>query len=178
MGHIHTKSGQYDFTVSAFIVRTDYKEPKIMLHRHKRFAKYMQFGGHVELDESPWQALIHEIKEEVGYEINQLKILQPQGAITKLEGAVVHPLPVVINSHAYPGNSDHYHTDLTFAFVTDQEPKLKPADGESRDIKILSLKEVKSLKNEVISNVAATAEEVITDTLNNWQIVEVSEFSN
>ena len=28
MGHIHSNFGQHDFTASAFIVRTDFNEPK------------------------------------------------------------------------------------------------------------------------------------------------------
>ena len=64
MPHIHTKPGQHDHTVSAFIVRLDGKQPRILLHRHKKSGVYMQFGGHIELHENPWQAISHELLEE------------------------------------------------------------------------------------------------------------------
>ena len=45
MAHIHTEPGQHDFTASAFIIRTDTPEPKLLLHRHKLVGKYLQIGG-------------------------------------------------------------------------------------------------------------------------------------
>jgi len=63
MAHIHTQPGQHDHTASAYIVRTDFDEPKIMLHLHRKIGKYLQFGGHVELHETPWQAVVHELRE-------------------------------------------------------------------------------------------------------------------
>lgn len=77
MAHIHTEPGQHDHTASGFIVRTDTPEPTLILHRHKKTGKYMQFGGHIELDETPWQAVRHELMEESGYDLSDLQILQP-----------------------------------------------------------------------------------------------------
>lgn len=53
MPHIHTEPGQHDHTASAYIVRLDEAEPALILHRHKILGQYLQFGGHVELDENP-----------------------------------------------------------------------------------------------------------------------------
>jgi 8-oxo-dGTP diphosphatase len=62
MAHIHEK---IDFTVEAFIV---YKN-KILLRMHDKFHIWMSVGGHIELDEDPEQAIIREIKEETGLEV-------------------------------------------------------------------------------------------------------------
>jgi 8-oxo-dGTP pyrophosphatase MutT (NUDIX family) len=78
MSHIHKKPGQHDHTASTFLFRTDFSEPKVMLHFHQKLGSYMQFGGHVELNETPWQTVIHELREESGYDIDQLQILQPK----------------------------------------------------------------------------------------------------
>ena len=66
MAHIHTQPGQHDHTASAYIIRTDLDTPRIMLHLHRKIGKYLQFGGHVELNETPWQAVVHELREESG----------------------------------------------------------------------------------------------------------------
>src|ERR1043166_6552950 len=99
MSHIHTKPGQHDQSISMFIVRIDQKEPKIMFHFHKKYKVYMQFGGHVELNENPWQAVLRELKEETGYQISQLKILQPRDRIKKLTGVELHPVPLTFTTH-------------------------------------------------------------------------------
>ena len=140
MPHIHTKPGQHDHTASAFIVRLDFDEPKIMLHKHKKLGVYMQFGGHIELNETPWQAISHEIPEETGYEMSQLKILQPIQRLKKVSRSVLHPIPVCHNTHVVV--DDHYHTDLDYAFVATQPPTDKVADGESSDIKLFTKQEL------------------------------------
>lgn len=70
MPHIHTEPGQHDLTVSAYIVRMDLPEPAIILHKHRKLNKWLQFGGHVEPHENPWQAVQREIREESGYELS------------------------------------------------------------------------------------------------------------
>jgi len=47
---------------------TEGAEPRIILHKHRKLNKLLQFGGHVELDETPWQAVLREIAEESGYD--------------------------------------------------------------------------------------------------------------
>jgi len=62
MPHIHDK---IDFTAEAFIV---YKN-KVLLRMHDKHKIWMSVGGHIELDEYPEQAVIREVKEEVGLDI-------------------------------------------------------------------------------------------------------------
>lgn len=66
---------------------TEGDEPRIILHKHRKLKMLLQFGGHVELDETPWQAVLREIAEESGYDKNQLKLLQPcYNRLTSLPG--------------------------------------------------------------------------------------------
>ncbi|HET7827765.1 MAG TPA: NUDIX domain-containing protein [Candidatus Saccharimonadales bacterium] len=140
MPHIHTRPGQHDSTVSMFIVRTDQAEPKMMFHLHKKHQVYMQFGGHIELDENPWQAVVRELLEETGYDINQLEILQPKPAIKKLTGITTHPLPIAYTTHrAGPG---HFHSDAAFAFVSNQQPKHELVKTESSQVRLLNRDEL------------------------------------
>src|SRR3712207_4516473 len=101
MPHIHTQPGEHDFTASGFIIRTDLEEPKIILHMHKKLGVYLQFGGHVETREDPWQAVTHELREESGYDMDQLKVLQPRDSIKRLSGIKLHPTPFYLNTHNF-----------------------------------------------------------------------------
>ncbi len=111
-----------------------------MLHKHKKLGVYMQFGGHIELDETPWQAISHEIPEETGYEMNQLKLFQPKDRLKKVSRSILHPVPVCHNTHVIV--DDHYHTDLDYAFVANEAPKGTVAEGESSDIRLFTRAEL------------------------------------
>jgi 8-oxo-dGTP diphosphatase len=62
MPHIHEK---IDFVVEVFIVYKD----KVLLRIHDKFKIWLSVGGHIELDEDPNQAVLREVKEEVGLDI-------------------------------------------------------------------------------------------------------------
>ncbi len=175
MSHIHTKPGQHDHTVSAFIVRTDFDEPKIMLHKHKKLGVYMQFGGHIELDETPWQAIAHEIPEETGYEMSQLRILQPVERLKSVSRSKLHPVPVCHNTHSIPGN--HFHTDLDYAFVADEPPKGAIGEDESTDIKLFTREELLAHpKSDIFKEVVDITLYIFDVCLPKWEQLSTSEF--
>lgn len=177
MAHIHTKPGQYDFTASAFIIRTDGGTPKAMLHIHKKLGQYLQFGGHVELHEDPWQAIIHELREETGYDLDQLELLQPKTRLVYRHGeSIVHPYPLALQTHPFAGIS-HKHTDIGFAFIADEPPRHKPAEGEATNFRILSVEELKQLKDDSIpANVREIFLFAIEECLPIWDKTSASSF--
>lgn len=171
MPHIHTEDGQHDFTASAFIVRLDTPEPALMLHKHKKLDQYLQFGGHVELHEHLWAALIHELREESGYDMSQLKVLQPAVRLEKLTGIALHPMPVCLVTLRFPG-LNHYHTDIAFGFVTDQAPSGEIGAGESAIIKPFAAAELRALpSNQIPENVRETGLFVLDKACRDWQPV-------
>lgn len=175
MPHIHAQPGQHDHTVSIYLFRTDFSEPKVMLHLHKKLGSYMQFGGHIELNETPWQTIVHELKEESGYDINQIQILQPSARITRLTDAVVHPYPVGHVTH--PVGEDHFHTDSAYAIITDETPHHAPDDGESTDIKLFSRQEILALTNDdIIENVREIIMYIFDSCLALWQPIAPDKF--
>ncbi len=177
MSHIHTESGQHDHTASAFIVRLDRPEPTVILHVHKLLKIYLQFGGHVELHENPWQAITHEIAEESGYSMKQLKILQPKRRLKSLSDAVMHPYPVLIMTHKFPG-LNHYHSDTAYGFVTRQSPAGRVGKGESAELKEFTAKQLRAIPTgEIPENVRETALFVLEECLKNWVAVEASEIA-
>ncbi len=150
MPHIHTEPGHHDHTLSFFIIRTDFEEPKLVYHVHRKTGKLSMFGGHVELDEHPWGTLLHELEEESGYVREQLTILQPEQRLPKVSGVLVHPQPVFVHTGKVPGEPPHYHTDMLYALVASGEPLSEPAEGESTDIRLFSLEELKRVPAEEI----------------------------
>lgn len=161
MPHIHTGPGQHDLTASAYILRLGDVEPAIVLHRHKRLARYLQFGGHVELGETPWQAIRHEVLEESGYALDQLRVLQPPTRITALSHGVLHPVPVCYNTHRI--GDAHFHTDTAWAFVTAEAPAHPIAEGESRDIRLFTRAELLDASSKDIDDSARDVGRFVLD---------------
>ena len=147
MPHIHTGPGQFDWTVSMFVVRTDGPEPRVLLHRHKTLGLLMQVGGHVELDETPWSAVAHELAEEAGYDLDQVDVLVPPLRPDAVPGNVVHPPPLCVRSVPVAGGvtAPHVHADLAYALVTTEEPRRAPAAGESQELVWLTRDDLQGL---------------------------------
>ncbi|RTK95039.1 NUDIX domain-containing protein [Candidatus Saccharibacteria bacterium] len=144
MPHINTGPGEHDLTASAFIIRTDTPEPTAMVHQHKLLPLKLQFGGHVEKTESPWQAIGHELSEETGYTLEELMILQPHDRIRSTATTTILPYPVMMQTHQF-GYIDHYHNDVDYAFVATAPPTQTPGDGESTDFVLLTATEIEGL---------------------------------
>jgi len=177
MPHIHTQPGQYDHTISMYLFRTDFSEPKIMLHLHRKIGLYAQFGGHIELDESPWHAAMRELREETGYDSAQVIILQPAQRITSITDAVVHPQPIAHITMHYPVGKGHFHTDSVYAFTTTEPPRFAPGEGESTDIGLFSRSELVKLGTKKVDRITYDiALQIFDNYLDNWSPVSTDEF--
>lgn len=122
----------------------------------------MQIGGHIELNETPWQAIAHELEEESGYILKELKVLQPFKDQPASGNNVVHPVPFTMNTHDV--GSEHYHSDLCYGFVADDIPQNSVQSDESLDLRWLSLAEMKNAakQGEVLSDVVQVYEFLIS----------------
>jgi 8-oxo-dGTP diphosphatase len=180
MAHIHTKPGQHDFTASAFIIRIDTLKPKVLLHMHKKLGVLLQPGGHIELNENPWQAVHHEIEEETGYHISQLKLLQPEIRIKELnEPSLAHPQPILISTHYIDSQGEHRHIEITYAFVTDEDPLNKPAVGESTLLEWLELSAINKLEPKIIrADTKQIINHIFENILNHWEAINPGEYQN
>ena len=180
MPHIHNQPGHHDSVVTAFIFRLDFNEPKLILHKHKKLNSLLPFGGHIETNEDPWQAVEHEILEESGYELSQLKILQPKSRIKLLTDVKLHPMPVVSSTHSVDGlNFDHYHTDLSYAFVTNEKPNNNiDTSIESDEIKYVTHKELNKLTDEdIFANAKEIADYMFKVCLTSYEPVDTKQYS-
>ena len=178
MAHINTGKNGHDHTVSAFIILLGSDEPRLGLHMHRKVGKLLQFGGHVEVDENIWEAIEHELVEETGYALSQLKVLQPTQRLRSLPSATVHPVPVVQNTHNYEsGNTNHRHIDNVYAFIATELPSGVPEEGETPDILWVTRDELAAFTaSETSLNAQAIGEWIFAEILNVWEPVELSEF--
>ena len=143
MPHIHTQPNQHDASVTMFIIRMDGDQPRLLMHMHRKLGKLMPPGGHVELSETPWAAVSHELQEETGYRLADLDIVQPKLRMESARGITIHPQPFASNTHAV--TPEHFHTDLDYLFIAQSEPSVPPAEGESTDFRWMSAADVAAL---------------------------------
>lgn len=147
MPHIHEL---FDYTVSAYIVHPS--EPRILLVKHRKIGKWLQPGGHIELDENPLQALTHELEEETGLNPADYTLLQPDQP-TGLTHTIQLPVPFHINQHAFDNN--HQHIDLAYIAQSQTDKITNQPDGAD-DIRWCTLEDMKAF---------VEVEEMFPDTL-------------
>ncbi len=113
-------------TGSAFVV--DAASGTVLLHRHRRLGRWLQFGGHDDHEHDPLRTALREAREESG-----LTDLTPlDSAILDLD---VHAIEATARE---PG---HEHHDVRYALLTRTPTGIAPAAAESRDLAWLSLAE-------------------------------------
>lgn len=171
MAHIHTEPGQHDLTTTAFIIRTDMDEPRGLLHVHRKLGLLLPVGGHVEVHENPWSASIHEIREESGYDIKQLKVMQPHERIMKMNGVKNHPVPLFLQTHEYKKNADHYHVDVGFLYVTEEAPSDLPHEGEASELLWLTQTEINARTDEMPEDIAQIYDFCFSIAVKKWESV-------
>jgi 8-oxo-dGTP diphosphatase len=179
MPHIHTQHGEYDHTVSAYIVDISGDEPRLLLHMHKKYGRLFQPGGHIELNENAWQAIEHELLEETGYDFDQLRIIQPkylEKLVLSNTEKVMHPVQFLYNSH--PVNDDHFHSDAVYLFTVTEPPRHTPGEGESTDLRWVSLEDINKLTEEDLSSMVIDAAAIAFEaaTSGEWSSLPTSHF--
>ena len=129
MGHIHGNS-EYDFTASAMIVHQD----KVLLLFHTKLQLWLPPAGHLELDESPVEAVYREVAEESGITNDHLTLVAPfidNLQLARDENVRTEPLPFDIEMH-HVGNTGHRHIDLCYIFSSDTGTIVREEDKAER----------------------------------------------
>lgn len=174
MAHLHTMPGGHDATASAFVMRRFGTEWKVLLLKHRKHHLWMQPGGHVEHTENPWQALCHELAEETGYEIEQLDVMQALPRLADSEHDVMHPVPAFSNTHSPV--PEHFHSDLTYVLVADEDPAHGVAEGESQDLRWASVAELPTIDG-LLSDVPGFLAVVVAQILPTWHRIPAREWT-
>lgn len=178
MPHVHTTPGHHDLTASAYIFRVDGVEPRILLHWHKKIDCWMQFGGHVELHETPWATIAHEIEEESGYSLGQLRLLQPPHSLASFgDSSIIHPLPFIFGTHPFDGKMNHFHTNIDYLFTTTEDPEQQVSPDESTKFQLFTSDQIRNLpEKEILQNVR-TAVLYAFELLEQWGSVDPKKYS-
>jgi 8-oxo-dGTP pyrophosphatase MutT (NUDIX family) len=144
---------------------------------HRKHHLLLQIGGHIELDETPWQAMAHELAEECGYTFDELAILQPDDALLEITHAIVHPVPVLMNTHVIADS--HYHSDLSFAFIAAAAPRQSLSEGESVDLRWLTMQELADAATQGIAanDVVNIYQHILTRYLPKYYSIPASRYS-
>lgn len=121
-------------TASCFIIDGD----NLLLHRHRRLARWLQMGGHVEGEETPEQTSLREGAEESG--LGDLQFVFD--GVFDLD---VHAIP------AGKGEPDHRHYDVRFLARTGSPASISIDPGESEDLAWVPLDRAVALMNEEAS---------------------------
>jgi ADP-ribose pyrophosphatase YjhB (NUDIX family) len=109
------------FTASCYIFFNN----KILFHKHKKLKIYLPIGGHIEINETPKEAVLREVKEECGLEVEIL------GDDKKLDdGSSELSRGEFLNCHKI--NEFHEHMDFVF-FGIAKSDNLNPKKGESKE---------------------------------------------
>ncbi len=154
MPHIHTEGGQFDFTVAGYLVHNN----KTLLIKHKYLPIWTPPAGHIELSQTPVEALFGEIQEETGIGASHLELVetQPYAKNFKRGKSTALPLPFDLEHHAI--TEEHRHINLAYIVRSDTD-NVEPGTGESNTFKWFAAEELRDFKetNESILSAALYA---------------------
>ncbi len=152
MPHIHEK---IDFTADVFIVHKN----KVLLRMHDKYKMWLVPGGHVELDETPDQAALREVEEEVGLKV----ILVPPRKIPTTNNddrfTELSP-PWYCNIHKI--NDTHQHISLVYFATTTTDAVMDSINEHERsECRWVSAEELETM--DLIPNMKFYAAEALKE---------------
>ena len=139
MAHIHTESGQLDYTVAGYIVHDN----KTLLIKHKYLPIWTAPAGHVEINETPIEALFKEVREESGIDDTHLTLVETHAhtAILDRGEATYIPLPFDLEVHSI--TDQHRHINSSYVLISDTDD-VRPGDDESQTFRWFSVEDLQN----------------------------------
>ena len=136
------------FCASAFVINPIDK--KILLVKHKKFNKWVQPGGHIEIDELPEETAVREVYEETGIKVKLLGIRFPR------EDDCLRPLGIQKNRN----KAGEIHIDIIYPAIPIDPLNCEPVvSEESTDIGWFSLNELNNIS--VFQDIKITMEYIL-----------------
>lgn len=148
-----------DFVATALIFDS---EKKVLLVDHKRVGLWLPPGGHVEEEENPEEALVREVKEETGFDV---EVIGSSLKETEIAGVKALIVPFHMQIEQIPKDSrksfPHEHIDIIYLCkITGGE--LLHNKEEHHAIKWFSLEEMKKTPR-VSKDTIVLAEKALKD---------------
>ncbi len=143
MPHIHTGTGELDFTVCGYIVHDN----KTLLIKHKYLPIWTPPAGHIEVDQTPIEALYNEIHEEAGIPASSLTLIPTQKydpSFVRTPTAEELPLPFDFEVHDIVDG--HRHINVSYVLVSATN-HVEPGEGESNTFKWFTVDELRAFKD-------------------------------
>jgi len=91
----------------------------VVLLEHKRLGIWLQPGGHIDPDETPWDAALRESSEETGLDVSFAGPIDADG------------VPELIHVDVHEGGRGHTHLDLRY-LIDGGDADPNPPEGESQ----------------------------------------------
>ena len=159
MPHIHTRDGEFDFTVAGYIVYNN----TTLLIKHKYLPIWTPPAGHVETNQTPIDALYAEIQEEAGLERDQVTLVPttPDYVISEREPENI-ALPLPFDLEVHPITDTHQHINMAYLFESTTN-HVEPGSNESNTFKwftIDELREFRETKKSIIASAIFAIETV------------------
>ncbi|MBI1833673.1 MAG: NUDIX domain-containing protein [Candidatus Andersenbacteria bacterium] len=148
MAHIHNL---IDFTVAIFIVHKN----KVLLVDHKKLKSWLPIGGHIELHENPEEALIREIKEECGLEVELIGGNKPD-----IQDNEATPLLAPLYMDIHSANPPHQHIGLIY-FGKSATNNVSLAAAEHHNFRWFTREDIKNSEYKILRLVRFYAKEAL-----------------
>ncbi|MET0980025.1 MAG: NUDIX domain-containing protein, partial [Candidatus Saccharimonadales bacterium] len=124
---------------------------KTLLLKHKFLPLWTPPAGHIELHETPEEALYREVAEEAGITREHLSFINTNQGMELFDrrSSVVDLVPFDIESHPI-GDDGHRHIDMAYVLESTTD-RVRPADGESQELRWFSLEELDTFTEAPVS---------------------------
>lgn len=131
------------FTASALVIN---KEKKVLLVNHRKLGVWLYPGGHIEANETPDEAVLREVKEETGLDVELINNKDDSLSDPNADVSVLHQ-PHTILCERIGGNDVHYHIDMVYLcnIKAEENSKIQHNSRESSDIAFFKLEELANI---------------------------------
>ncbi|MFA7169797.1 MAG: NUDIX hydrolase [Candidatus Paceibacterota bacterium] len=152
---LHNDELEKHFTASALIIDED---NRVLLLHHKKLGVWLYPGGHVEKNETPDQAVLREVKEETGLEVEIIGERDQSLADIDVDVSVLY-VPYVVLCELI---GDHYHNDIVYLCkISGNDRDIKYNKDEATDINFFDLEGLNDI--ELFPNFRRLLEKVLKD---------------
>ncbi len=134
---------QRQFTATAYVV----DNAKVLLIFHKKLAKWLPPGGHLDPNELPSDGAVREVFEETGYHI---ELISQENIWVEQSNAKSFPRPYMCLLEEIPERPGHpAHQHMDFIYLAKLQGGAQKANLEEVDeLRWFSLEEVENLSSE------------------------------